>query len=87
MRLGDLDVHDLIDALETERSAWINIQKEQLRHLTEAERATIYVLTAIESALRNAVSTQEGHGHRVEGHAFDDAVLDGLAKAMDDGKS
>jgi len=83
MRLGDLDVHDLIDALGTERSAWINIQKEQLRHLTEAERATIYVLTAIESALRNAVSTQEGHGH----NAFDDAVLDGLAKAMDDGKS
>jgi|307.fasta_scaffold534995_2 hypothetical protein len=90
MKLGDLEVYDLIDALGTERSAWINVQKEEHRHLTEAERVTIYVLAAIERALRNVASTQEGHNAAElakVGSPFDDAVLDGLAKAIDDGKS
>jgi hypothetical protein len=96
MRLGDLDVYDLIDALGMERSAWINVQKERNRRLTDAERVTICVLAAFERALLKVASTQEGHNtteeakRRVDMKArptFDDAVLDGLARAIDEWKS
>jgi hypothetical protein len=92
MNLGDLDVHDLIDALGVERSTWINILKERNRRLTDAERVTICVLAAIEGALRKVASAHEHRNATEEAkqtvnmkasRPFDDAVLDALAKAID----
>jgi hypothetical protein len=60
MKLGDLDLYGIIDALGMERSTWINLQEEENRRLTEAERVTICVLHAIERALRKVASTHEG---------------------------
>lgn len=52
MKLGEIDVHQFIDALGTERSAWINVAKEESRKHTEAEKTVICVLAALEHALR-----------------------------------
>jgi DNA invertase Pin-like site-specific DNA recombinase len=94
MKLGDLDLNDIIDALGMVRSDWIKIQKEENRRLTDADRVTVCVLAALEQALRRLASTQQARGvtqqaeQRIEiigSHPFDKTVLDGLAKALDDG--
>jgi hypothetical protein len=41
MKLGDLDLNDVIDALGMVRSDWIKIQKEENRRLTDADRVTV----------------------------------------------
>jgi hypothetical protein len=93
MKLGDLDLNDVIDALGMVRSDWINIQKEGNRRLTDADRVTVCVLAALEQALRRLASTQRDRAtteqpeQRIEiigSHPFDKTVLDGLAKALDD---
>jgi hypothetical protein len=53
MKLGDIDINVLIEELGMERSKWINLEKEENRHLTDAEQATICVLHAIERTLRS----------------------------------
>jgi DNA invertase Pin-like site-specific DNA recombinase len=93
MKLGDLDLNDVIDALGMVRSDWIKIQKEENRRLTDADRVTVCVLAALEQVLRRLASAQQAGGaaERAEpgieivgSHPFDKTVLDGLAKALDD---
>ncbi len=54
MRLADLEIDDVIDALKKERAEWISVAKQETRSNTEAERITICFLLAIERALSNA---------------------------------
>ena len=51
MKLGDIELNDLVWALGQERSAWINVAREENRRHTEAERMTMCVLAALEHAL------------------------------------
>jgi hypothetical protein len=93
MKLGDLDLNDVIDALGMVRSDWIKIQKEENRRLTDADRVTVCVLAALEQVLRRLASAQLARGAAeqaelgieiIGSHPFDKTVLDGLAKALDD---
>jgi hypothetical protein len=93
MKLADLELNDVIDALGMVRSDWVKIQKEENRRLTDADRVTVCVLAAFEQALRRLASTRQDRGavepaeQRIEiigSHPFDKTVLDGLAKALDD---
>ncbi len=54
MRLADLEIDDVIDALKKERAEWISVAKQEARLNTEAERITICFLLAIERALSTA---------------------------------
>ena len=96
MKLGDLDLNDVIDALGMVRSDWIKIQKEENRRLTDADRVTVCVLAALEQVLRRLASSQQARGAAeqaglaieiIGSHPFDKTVLDGLAKALDDAGS
>jgi hypothetical protein len=51
MKLADIEIDDLVQALGRERSAWVNLATEQGRPHTEAERSTICFLAALEHAL------------------------------------
>jgi hypothetical protein len=54
MRLADLEIDDVIDALKKERAEWISVAKQEARSNTEAERITICFLLAIERVLSTA---------------------------------
>jgi hypothetical protein len=54
MKLAELDVDVLIDAIGWERSRWVGLKTEENRQLTEAEKTTVCVLGAIEHALMRA---------------------------------
>jgi hypothetical protein len=54
MKLAEMDVDVLITALGWERSRWIALKTEEARQLTEAEKATVSVLSALEHALKRA---------------------------------
>jgi hypothetical protein len=51
MKLAEIDVHQLVHALGMERSAWIKLKTEENRQLTEAEKATVCMLGALEHVL------------------------------------
>ena len=51
MKLGDVDVDELIRALGAERSEWIENAGQEKRRHTEAERITMCVLAALQRAL------------------------------------
>jgi hypothetical protein len=53
MKLADVDVSELVRALGKERSAWIKLKTDQKRQLTEAEKATVCMLAALEHVLSN----------------------------------
>jgi hypothetical protein len=57
MRLADIDVDDLARALGMERSAWVNLARDEKRQHTDAERVTICILAALEHALKALRST------------------------------
>lgn len=92
MKLGDIDIDILVQALRQERSEWLDIPRVENRRPTEAAKATVCVLYALERALGKATSAQEGReeeNQRVENirsQPFDETVLDGLAKAIGDGE-
>ncbi|MCP3461470.1 hypothetical protein [Bradyrhizobium sp. CCGUVB23] len=48
MRLADIDVDELVRALGQERSAWINVARDEKRRSTDPERATVCVLAALD---------------------------------------
>jgi hypothetical protein len=54
LKLADIDVYELVDALGMERTALVNSAKEEGRRPTDAERMTICALRAIERALKAA---------------------------------
>ena len=54
LKLADIDVYELVDALGMERTALVNAAKEEGRRSTDAERVTICVLQALERALKAA---------------------------------
>jgi hypothetical protein len=56
MRLADINVDELVEALGKERSRWIDVAKEEGRQHTDAERVTICVLSALQHALQIAES-------------------------------
>jgi hypothetical protein len=54
MKLADVDVCELVRALgKEEHSAWIKLKTDQKRQLTEAEKATVCMLAALEHVLSN----------------------------------
>lgn len=54
MRIADLELDDLVDALRAERSKWISAAPNEGRGPTDAERVTICLLAAMEQVLCNA---------------------------------
>ncbi len=52
MRLADLEIDNVIDALKKERAEWISVAKQESRSNTEAER--VCFLLAIERVLSTA---------------------------------
>jgi hypothetical protein len=48
MKLGEIDLDELVRALGAERSAWIKVASEEGRRHTDAERVTMCVLAALE---------------------------------------
>ena len=46
LKLADMDVYELVDALGMERTALVNAAKEEGRRPTDAERVMICVLRA-----------------------------------------
>ena len=56
MKLGEIDVDELVRALGQERSAWIRVSKEEGRRHTDAENVTMCVLVALEHALGRITS-------------------------------
>ena len=56
MKLADLDFSEIARALGRERSAWINLKTEEKRQLTEAEKATVCILGALEHVLKDLSS-------------------------------
>jgi hypothetical protein len=51
MKLAEIDLDDLKQALRTERTAWIKVADEEHRRPTDAERVTVCILMALEHAL------------------------------------
>jgi hypothetical protein len=51
MKLADIDVGELIDAMRNERSEWINVARAENRENTEAESTVICILHALERVL------------------------------------
>jgi hypothetical protein len=49
LKLADIDVYELVDALGMERIALVNAAKEEGRRPTDAERVTICVLRALDA--------------------------------------
>ena len=62
MKLSDIDIKELIAALRKERSKWIDVASEEGRKLTDAERATVCIL----SALENVIGAASAHGLMLE---------------------
>jgi hypothetical protein len=54
LKLADIDVYELVDALGMERTALVNAAKEEGRRPTDAERVTICAFRALERALKAA---------------------------------
>jgi transposase len=54
LRLADIDVYELVDALGKERSVWVSAAREEGRRPTGAERVTICALRALERAFKAA---------------------------------
>jgi hypothetical protein len=54
LKLADIDVYELVDALGMERTALVNAAKQEGRRPTDAERVTICALGALERALKAA---------------------------------
>ncbi len=54
LKLADIDVYELVDALGVERTALVNAAKEEGRRPTDAERVTTCALRALERALKAA---------------------------------
>jgi hypothetical protein len=46
LKLADIDVYELVDALGMERTALVNAAKEEGRRPTDAESVTICILRA-----------------------------------------
>jgi hypothetical protein len=59
LKLADIDVYELVDALGMERTALVNAAKEEGRRSTDAERVTICVLRALERALKAAADKSQ----------------------------
>jgi hypothetical protein len=53
MKLADVDIGEFVRALGKERSAWIQLKTDERRQLTEAEKATVCMLGALEHVLSN----------------------------------
>jgi hypothetical protein len=53
MKLADVDINEFVRALGKERSAWIQLKTNEKRQLTEAEKATVCMLAALEHVLSN----------------------------------
>jgi hypothetical protein len=58
MKLGDLDVDTLVQALQEEKTEWLDVRQHENGGFTEADRATISVLHALHRALAKAVRIQ-----------------------------
>jgi hypothetical protein len=58
MKLGDLDVDILVQALQEEQAEWLDVRGPDRAGLTEADRATICVLHALHRALAKAARVQ-----------------------------
>ena len=54
LKLADIDVYELVDALGMERTALVKAAKEEGRRPTDAERVTTCALRALERALKAA---------------------------------
>ena len=61
MKLSDIEISELVFALGMERSAWIDIAKQEGRRHTEAEKVTMSVLAALEHALARAAKVRPFH--------------------------
>ena len=59
LKLADVDAYELVEALKKERSAWIKAAKEDHRRETEAEKATICILTALERTILRAANASD----------------------------
>jgi hypothetical protein len=59
MKLGDLDVDSLVQALQEEKAEWLDVRQHKSGGLTEADRATISVLHAFHRALAKAARIQD----------------------------
>jgi hypothetical protein len=59
MKLADIDLHELHEALRTERSAWITAPREEGRDQTDAERITMCVLFALEHVLEKVMAAHD----------------------------
>lgn len=60
LTLGEIEVDALFEALRAERSAWIQLQDQEDRKLTQAEITTICILGALESVLKRAAERHLG---------------------------
>jgi hypothetical protein len=58
MKLGDLDVDTLVQALQEEKTEWLDVRQHKNGGFTEADRATICVLHALHRALAKAARIQ-----------------------------
>jgi len=54
LKLTDIDVYELVNALGVERTALANAARAEGRRSTDAERVTICVIEALERALKAA---------------------------------
>jgi hypothetical protein len=54
LKLADINVYELVDALGMERTALVNAAKDEGRRPTDAERVTICAFRALERALKTA---------------------------------
>ena len=59
MKLADIDLHELRQALQSERSAWVKAPREEDRVQTDAERITICVLFALEHVLEKVMAAHD----------------------------
>jgi hypothetical protein len=57
MKLAEIDIDELVSALRTERTGWINVASQERRKHTEAECVTMCILAALEHALARVSST------------------------------
>jgi hypothetical protein len=62
MKLADVEIDDLVQALRQERSAWIKVATDEGRRHTEAERMTICVLAAFGNALARVSTVRREEG-------------------------
>ena len=90
MKLAEIDLDDLKQALRTERTAWIKVADEEHRRPTDAERVTVCMLMALEHVLAGiprSVAELVGEDNRIDSRPSNEGDANSTSSSEGEAKS